>query len=111
MRTGMCLIQLKYDADGGTKSETYYTEDGVIRCEDEVNETGIKRTWYKNDGSIESVTNYEYEYNSEGNKAKCKSYDENGTLKEEYEYDDSGLHVVSKISYDEQGNVGIQNRI
>ncbi len=39
------------------------------------------------------------------NKAKCKSYDENGTLKEEYEYDDSGLHVVSKISYDEQGNV------
>ena len=96
-----------YASDGNTEEKLYYYESGITKCKEEFNENGMKRTWYTDAGDVESVRSYEYEYNADGVKTKCKTYGEDGVLEAIYEYgsDYSVGDVTRKISYERDGQI------
>lgn len=96
-----------YASDGNTEEKLYYYKSGITKCKEEFNENGMKRTWYTDAGDVESVRSYEYEYNADGEKTKCKTYGEDGVLEAIYEYgSDYSVHdMTRKISYDRDGQI------
>ena len=93
-----------YASDGNTEETVYYYESGITKCKEEFNENGMKRTWYTDAGDVESVRSYEYEYNADGEKTKCKTYGEDGILEAVYEYS-AGYALIRKTSYDKDGKI------
>ena len=50
-----------------------------------------------------AISSLEYEYNADGEKTKCKTYGEDGSLEAVYEYS-SGV-LIRKTSYDKDGQI------